>query len=597
MVETIANALCTITPLFPTTVRPASGRIKAAFRAYVAPTASDKFAAPQGLQEASRKLFVLQHYTTPKNGNAGEWATTIGRFINGSHATADQVFRAVQESWESNSGYVRKGVSYETEPYGGSDAADELPSWTGLTCGAERLIGLLETLGEFFRCPTKTPVTTPISAILDLTSRITMILPPRKGSRGQDDTQLNSAVGREEKEELWSVLPDIHVAITNLLVVIVQRMGDNAIPIAADMLHQTVRTFDADQHIPLVRERGYVLIRELLLLHGPTMPKLSVNSLDRVVQSCCKDLLAASGHAPREQKSAAQDVPAQKNSTKASSSKASSNADAYLKIESNTHAAATDLPTTHLAACTALLPVLLSHLPQQHLKQTLRALIDRTAVLSHNKDALVSSVLNQYRTPNGKALASVFPFLARDFPRDQDVELLRSNLRAASWSALAAADDGDDETLLEQLQGKTGDQEDAMEDEEAAGQNNWSSGLEVVSAEASEMASAGGSAPQAGFNLSTAQEPTSSIVETTTVVSKTAGESKNTVMLSSTLKRRSEESEPPAKRIDSGKAPEVFGGEMDVVEEDDGEDSDGDSDGSVHLNAALEDDSEDENED
>lgn len=176
LVETIANALCTITPLYPTTIRPSSGKIKAAFRAYIAPTASDKVVAPQGLQEASRQLLILQHYTTPKNGNAGEWAAAITRFIGNSHATADQVFRAVQESWESTSGYVRKGVSLEVEPYGGTDAADELPPWTGVSSGAHRLIGLLETLGEFFRCPTKTPVTIPISAILDLTTRVTSTL-------------------------------------------------------------------------------------------------------------------------------------------------------------------------------------------------------------------------------------------------------------------------------------------------------------------------------------------------------------------------------------------------------------------------------------
>lgn len=466
-------------------------------------------------------------------------------------------------------------------------------------------MGLLDTLGDFLRCPTKTPVTIPISAILDLTSRITMILPPRKGSRGQDDTQLNSAIGREEKEELWSVLPDIHVAIMDLLTALVQRMKDNAMPIAAELLHQTVRIFDADQHIPLIRERGYVLIRELLLLHGPTLPKLSVDSLDRVVQSCCKDLLAASGHAPRDQKSGGKDVPSQKNNKKASSSKASSNADAYLKIETNILAAATDLPTTHLEACSALLPVLLSHLPQQHLKQTLRALVDRTAVLSHNRDAMVSSVLNQYRTPNGKALASVFPFLTRDFPRDQAVELLRSNLRAASWSALAAAEEGDDEALLEQLQGESGDQEDAIEEEAALGQKKWASGFQAAEAEDEETAGADDSAPQAGFNLSTTQGPTekstSVLVENLTLVSETTvGDSKDTVMLSSTLKRKSEDVEPHAKRIDSGKSPEVFGGaadKMDVVEEGEDEDSDGDSDGSVHLEATLDDDSEDEDED
>ncbi|ROW13044.1 hypothetical protein VPNG_06023 [Cytospora leucostoma] len=532
LVETIANALCTITPLYPTTVRTFSARTKAAFRAYVAPTASDKLGVPQGLRDAARQLFILQHYTSPKNGNAAEWAAAVARFISGSHAAADQVFRAVQESWESNSGYVRKAVSFEVEPHGGGDSAEELPSWAGLSHGAERLIGLLETLGEFFRCPTKTPVTTPVSAILDLTARVTLILPPRRGSRNQDDTQLNSAIGREEKDELWSVLPDIHVAIIDLLIALVERLKDNAISIAADILHQAVRIFDADQHIPLVRERGYVLVRKLLLLHGPTLPKLSVNSLDRVVQGCCKDLLSASGHAPREQKPAAKDAASQqKGNSKASSSKASSNADAYLKIESAAHAATTDLTSTHLEACSALLPTLLSHLPQQHLKQTLRALIDRTAVLSRNRDAMVASVLNQYRTPNGKALASVFPFLARDFPRDQS----------------------------------------------------------------------------GGFNLSTAQEPTDNIASvaagsTTVATRATRSGSKKTVMLSSTLKRKAEESEPPAKRIDNGnKSPEVFGGatgaqdKMDVVKEGADEDSDDESDdGSVHLNATLDDDSEDE---
>lgn len=604
LVETIANALCTITPLYPTTVRTFSARIKAAFRAYVAPTATDKLGVPQGLRDASRQLFILQHYTSPKNGNAAEWAAAVARFISGSHATADQVFRAVQESWESNSGYVRKAVSFEVEPHGGGDSAEELPSWAGLSHGAERLIGLLETLGEFLRCTTKTPVTTPVSAILDLTARVTLILPPRRGSRNQDDIQLNSAIGREEKDELWSVLPDIHVAIIDLLIALVQRLKDNAISIAADILHQAVRIFDADQHIPLVRERGYVLVRKLLLLQGPTLPKLSVKSLDRVIQGCCKDLLSASGHAPREQKPAAKDAASQQkgNNKASSSSKASSNADAYLKIESTAHAATTDLPTSHLESCSALLPTLLSHLPQQHLKQTLRALIDRTAVLSRNRNAMVASVLNQYRTPNGKALASVFPFLARDFPRDPSVELLRSNLQAASWSALAAAEEGDDEALLEQLQAKSKDQEEeAVEEEE----------LNAAEAEAGavdeEMADVTVAAPQGGFNLSTTQDPTdkntSVAVESTTVVSRaTRSGSKKTIMLSSTLKRKTEELEPPAKRIANGnRSPEIFGGaigaqkKMDVVKEGADEDSDDDSDdGSVHLNATLDDDSDDE---
>lgn len=599
--ETIANALSAITPLYPTTLRPFGAQVKAAFRVYLAPTAADKLAVPQALRTASRQLLILQHYTTPKNGNADEWIKTIASLLNSSHITADQAFRAVQESWESNSGYTRKAVDYDEDPQGGSDSADELPPWTGVSSGAERLVGLLETIAESLRCPTKTPVAIPVSSFLDLTARISMVLPPKKGSRGQDETQLNSAIGREEKDELWSALPDVHIATIDLLTALIRRLGDGTVPIAADVLLQAVRIIEANQYIPLVRERGYVLLRELLLVHGPTMPKFSVNSLDRIIQGCCRDLLLASGHAVSKP-SGGTDTQKQ-GGNKPSSAKASSNADAYLSTQDKANTVASDLSATHVEAASALLETLLSHLPQQHLKQTLRALIDRTAVLSHNRDAMISSVLNPYRTHTGKALASVFPFLARDFPRDQAVEVLRSNLRTGSGPLPVDAEGGDDEAVLAQLQGDNGGDDEDEDDTAAGDKRGWGNGWTAGKTEDEEMADAA-SAPPAGFNLSVkAGASVVTTTETTTVLSETAaGGSKQTVMLSSTLKRKSEElEEPPAKRIDTGKAPEVFGGPAEIaakmnVDEGGDDESDSDSDGSVHLNAALDEDSDEEDE-
>lgn len=598
--ETIANALCAIAPLYPTTLRPFSAQVKAAFRAYLAPTAADKLTVPQSLRVASRQLFVIQHHTTPKNGNAEEWIKAVAGFLNASHATADQVFRAVQESWESNSGYTRKAVDYDEDPHGGSDSAEDLPSWTGVSSGGERLVGLLETVAESLRCPTKTPVAMPVSSFLDLTARISMVLPPRKGSRGQDETQLNSAIGREEKDELWSALPDIHVATLDMLTALIQRLEDGAVSIAADVLLQAVRIIDAGQQIPLVRERGYVLLRLLLLAYGPTMPKFSVNSLDRIIQGCCRDLLLASGHAVSKSPAGTDAQKQAGGNNKPSQAKASTNADAYLSTQDKANTTASDLSNAHVEAASALLETLLSHLPQQHLKQTLRALVDRTAVLSHNRDAMVASVLNPYRTHTGKALASVFPFLARDFPRDQAVEVLRSNLRIGAGSSAVDVEGADDEAVLAQLQGGDAEQEEEVDGAAAGEKQGWGNGWTGGKAEDEEMVDAA-SAPPAGFDLgSKAGASVVATTETTTVVSETAsGVSKQTVMLSSSLKRKSEElEEPPAKRVDTGKAPEVFGGsagaeaKMDVDEGGDDE-SDSDSDGSVHLNAALDDDSDD----
>lgn len=604
LLQTVTESLCILTPLYPTTMRPFSGAFKAALRFYVAPTGADKLIVPQTLRESVRRLLALQPYTTPKNGNAEEWNKTIGGYIWTSHHTADQVFRAVQESWESNSGYARQHVSSDGLPSGGEDSPEQLPPWQGVTNGAARLVGLLETLSEILQSPTQSSVTTPVSALLDLTARITMILPPQKGPRSQDDIQLNSAIGREEKDELWTALPDIHIATLQLFIVLIQRLQDGTVPLAADVLHQTLRISDAHHRIPAVRQHSYTLIRELLLLHGPTMPKLSVNSLDTTIQLCCRDLLAAAGHGkPKAPPKAAKLVAHTKPHP---NPKPSTNADAYLNIQSkDSSSKQMELPAAHFEAASALLPVFLSHVPQEHLKQTHRALLDRTAVLSHNKEAMVVSVLNPYRTRTGKMLASVYPFLARDFPRDTEVEVLRSNLRLTQVATTDVEGEEDDEAVLERMQrgsGENAEEEGSEAGGEAAEAAN-DAGKQVEEQEKDEDEDDGG-APTAGFDLgSLQQQPTEQTISvmtesssTTTKNGETMAAKKETVMLSSTLKRKTddaeEEEEPPAKRIDTGKAPEIIGSKMEVDEGEQGEDSD--SDESVHLNAALEDDSEDE---
>ncbi|PSS00988.1 rRNA processing/ribosome biogenesis-domain-containing protein [Coniella lustricola] len=594
LLQTVVDSLCILTPLYPTTMRPFSGALKTALRFYLAPTAADKLIVPQTLRGSVRRLIALQPYTTPKNGNAEEWSKAFIGFIQTSHHTANQVFRAVKESWESNSGYLRQSVSSEGEPSGGEDSPEQLPPWHGLSGGAARLVGLLETLSEILSSPTKSPVITPVSALLDLTARITMISPPQKGPQSQDDIQLNSAIGREEKDELWTALPDIHIATLQLLTTVVQRLQNDVVPLAADILHQTIRIIDVQNRIPAVRQYSYILIRELLLVHGPTMPKLSVNSLDTPIQLCCRDLLAASGHA----KPKAPPKDAKPAYSKATAAKPSTNADAYLNIQSKTSlSSAAELSPAHIQAASALLPAFMSHVPQEHLKQTHRALVDRTAVLSHNKEAMVVSVLTPYRTRTGKMLASVYPFLVRDYPRDMEIEVLRSNLRMTQVATTAVEGDDDDEAVLEKMQrsgedGEEEDEEDGEDEEEAAAHDDAGEDADEQNRD-EDVAEV--EAPTAGFDLSSLEQPatqTVSIVAQNSTTSMQNGEAvavkQEMVKLSSTLKRKTEDTEEPAaKRIDTGKAPEVIESNMEV---DEGEMGDSDSDESVQLNAALEDD-------
>lgn len=427
-VETVVTALATIVPLYPTTLRPFSAQIRSAIRGYLAPTSSDNTVVPQPLRCASRRLLISLPYTAPKNGSGEEWAKAVDGYIKDSHSTADQVFRAITESWESTVGYIPSNVSYDGEPGGGGAAAEELPAWSGLQAGAERLSGLIELLANYFRSPTKSPVAVPLGSLMDLVTRIASVVPPGPGR--EDRMQLNASIGREEKDELWAALPDIHAAVLELLLAMVNRLGPSITSLARDILDHTVRIFKTVAHVPSAREVAYTLAQELLSLIGPTLDKLAVDSLTPLIQSCCRDLLESTGHLQDTAKPASSASQAAPNGPNKKPQSAG-NADAFLNPKADNTASPVSHSPSHLAAASRLLASLLSHLPQPHLSPDSRGLVDRTAILTADRRAMLASCLHPYRDSNGRYYASVLPFLARAFPRDREVEVLRSNLRAA----------------------------------------------------------------------------------------------------------------------------------------------------------------------
>ncbi|KAK4106762.1 hypothetical protein N658DRAFT_439538, partial [Parathielavia hyrcaniae] len=435
-VDTVACSLSRLVVLYPTTLRPSAGDMKAALRAYVAPTWSDHLVVPQSLRESCRRLFVLLSYTAAKNGSSEEWTKALRTTVQHCHDTLDQIFRAVVESWESTTGYRGQAARSGADPSGGGDTAQEFPTWTGVQAGAERLIGLLEFLAEYFNNPTKAPVTVPLGELLDLASRITLVTAP---AGPEDSVQTNPAIGRDEKAELWSVLPDIHIAVLRLHQATIRRLRENAVPLATEILDQMVRASTASRHLPAMRETAYALTSQLLSLCGPILPKLTVDSITPLIQSACRDILLSTGHLEPPLPAAQQQQQPQSSTTTTKpnpNTTASTNADAYLTTTTNP---AQPTTTSHTKAATSLLPLLLSHLPQPHLAPDLRALLDRTAVLSHARDTMLASCLHPYRDSRGRYYPSILPFVVRRFPRDQGVEVLRSNL--VRWGAVGVGRD------------------------------------------------------------------------------------------------------------------------------------------------------------
>ncbi|KAK4123936.1 hypothetical protein N657DRAFT_572649 [Parathielavia appendiculata] len=617
-VDTVACSLSKLVVLYPTTLRPSAGDMKAALRAYIAPTWSDNFVVPESLRESCRRLLVLLSYTAAKNGSSEEWAKGFRSTVQHCHATVDQIFRAVIESWESATGYRSQAARSGADPSGGGDTAEEYPPWTGVQAGAERLIGLLEFLAEYFNNPTKTPVTVPLGELLDLASRITLVTAP---SGPEDSVQTNPAIGRDEKAELWSVLPDIHIAVLRLHQALIRRLRENVVPLATDILDQMVRVSSASRHIRTMRETAYVLTDQLLSLCGPALPKLTVDSLAPLIQSTCCDILLSTGHLeppnPAQQQQAPPNGTTTTTTTKTNqkpnaNTTASANADAYLTTTSTNSSASSLSPTplisaTHTKAATSLLPLFLSHLPQSHLAPDLRALLDRTAILSHSRDAMLASCLHPYKDSRGRYYPSILPFVVRRFPQDQTVEVLRSNLvRGPGGGRGGVGGEMRDEDVRVLVGGQQQQQEEEDGGTGQEGKGKKAGGVGGGWAEEKMDLDDDGSGP-----ASMAPESVNAfaaIVSSTTTATATAGARERQDELgrpASPLKRKSEQFESdvgkPPKRVDTGKEAAakvqmaVMPKAQPVQEKRDEESGDeSDSDESVQIDMTLDDDDEEE---
>ncbi|OAA50455.1 Armadillo-type fold protein [Metarhizium rileyi] len=457
VVETIIHVFSTLIPIYSTTFRPFGSQIRSAVKVYLAPTLSDDLLIPHSLQRAARKVVISLHCVAAKSGGSEEWAKMVDSLLRELHATADQVLRAVDESWEGTSGYNRKRVDPDGEPSGGSSSGDQLPPWSGLSSGSERLVGIFAYISDCLRYPTKAPVVIPVGALLDAVSRVCLIA--RLSSKRQSWDQAVdtiAAIGREEKEELWSAIPDIHTSALGLVSILLQRLGRGLVPFVPEILDHLVRVFKSGISNPTTRMTGYKLLGGILTLAGPTMSKATVGILEPLVAACCRDLQEDAGFLQPSPKAAA--------TSKNDSNKSSlANADLFLQPKAHTTEASVQLDASHKKAAGDLLAVFLSSLPQHHLKPSLRGLLDKTAILTQNREAMLSSVLNPYKDQRGRMYPSILPHLSLQYPQDQGVEILRSNLRTSSipgsLDLLASVTEIEQEEEPDEADEGTGDEE------------------------------------------------------------------------------------------------------------------------------------------
>ncbi|EEQ34070.1 hypothetical protein McanCB56680_002149 [Microsporum canis] len=425
LIDAVFCSLLTLLPNHPTIFRPFSAQIHSLVLPLIASSCS-RNVVPESTGWAAQQLFISLHQCAPKNTANEEWIKAIRTTILATHRTADHLFRAIVEHWESVDSTLRQGTGHKpSDTLVGDDGPDPLglPRWAGIQQGSGQLIGLLELLSSFLKSRSHATVSIPIGSILDLISRLASIIVPASTS-GDDATSTNPEIGRDEKEALWSVIPSIHAATLDLQQTILELFGSESSAIARNCLEQTMWVFSSSSFNRSVRKAAYGCVSASLAILGPTLTKPGVSSLAPVISTSCNDLR------PLKDSAVTEKIVSGGNGK--SGAAVTSNADAFLESKSKTNpgAHANVEPDTLTKESTKLLLDVLTYIPTELIPLSLRAKIDRTSIVTANSDLMMASVLNPISSSESqRGHPSVLPFLARNQPSNSKIEgLLRPRM-------------------------------------------------------------------------------------------------------------------------------------------------------------------------
>lgn len=455
LLQTILESFNELLPRHPTIFRSHLKQIQPLLARLIAPTPSNKLSQEQDqgsqltvtsdLAGVARQLYVQIPCCAPKGASGEDWGKAMKSTINSAHLTADLVFRAVLEDWQSSTHQVpaTNGHTLDDEVQNLETDAMGLLPWSGIFAGSERLTGVLFLVKEHLESPTSSPVYLNLGAIMDLVTRMLSLAVPASGDKAfQNTTRINNQVSKEERENLWLLLPDMHVAAIEILLSLAHRFQASTLSLGSLIVDQLVWVFGSEKDIPQVRVACYLTIATLLKQVGAALPKSVVDSLGPLIRACCDDLL------PSEVSSGTvKSTPGQVKANGNSQPQANANADTFL----NASKSISD-PTAGFIglkeAAYHLLPVLLANIGAQYFSDSMRARLDRTAILTQHKDAMVASVLNPPPSRKfGKPAASILPLMARSFPQEMDIEgMLRPRMPVIRLGGrdVDVEDDGDD---------------------------------------------------------------------------------------------------------------------------------------------------------
>ena len=418
LASVILQALGELLPYHPSSFRPFVVQIKMCVLPLIAATPANtgrepsqaKIIMDENVADNSRRLFILLCYSAPKKTESEAWAGLLRHVVDALHATADRVFRSLVEDRDSSFSSPQHMTQSASEKVRSAQAdVLGLPGWTGIDAGIERLEGLLKILKAFFCTATRFTVASPVGLVIGILNRVLSLIVPANVS--QTSGHINQDFGRDERDSLLLALPKIHALSLGILSSVTGRLGVSGISFYASTL-QHLRVVNVDDADVAVRMAVYKYLEQVLNLFGLSTPLRFKATLSECVRHCCKDLLQQ----------------LRTNHSDPTDHQRSSNEMLYTNgnIDSRPFSLNRQPPLQEAQlGAEKLLPLLISHLPNDYLANSARIQIDQTAVLTHNEETmLVSTLYAPERDKESTAAASILPFLARASPISKSTEAL-----------------------------------------------------------------------------------------------------------------------------------------------------------------------------
>ncbi|KAJ9495684.1 hypothetical protein LTR99_010592 [Exophiala xenobiotica] len=362
------------------------------------------------------QLLCLLLWSAPRNTVAQEWNQMAANLIKAVHETASKLFRAVIEEHESNDSSLqittgKHNFSKETKQVEVDLAG--LHPWAGIYEGSDRLAALLSWLTCLVSTSTPESMLLPIGVALDLTSRVMSVTVPASKAGAADDLRYHKDASREEKEELWTHLPQIHMACLDLLHSLFSSYGQVLSPVQRTNVNQLLDLFENMSWHQDIRSGVYKIFSHQLERIDVSNLDINREALAKVLEHCCIDL--KSGFAER--------VDSTPSALKTGAIQITSGSISGGTQE--TVASFSSRRPNVFEAAWVLLSQALRYCPGTLMSRRIRSDMDRIAVLLDHRDAMLSSILNPILSKEGKAAnASLLPFVVRSAADEIAVEAL-----------------------------------------------------------------------------------------------------------------------------------------------------------------------------